>query len=69
MADQRNPQEASNIFHSIMKASVSDPLKYVQCDCGLVAEFVPPARNEGRKLYVTYRCANGHEFVRQMGLK
>ena len=25
MADQKNPKEASNIFHSIMKASVSKP--------------------------------------------
>ena len=25
MADKKTPQEASNIFHSIMKASVSKP--------------------------------------------
>ncbi len=30
MADQKNPKEASNIFHSIMKASVKPPKKVTE---------------------------------------
>lgn len=69
MSDQKNPKEASNIFHSIMKASVKQP-QYVKCpECGLVGNFVPPAIPNGRMLRVNYICPNGHEFFQDVPVK
>jgi hypothetical protein len=54
MTEQKNPKEASNIFHSIMKASVT-PNK-VKCSvCGGDAKPIAPKSK-------TYKCSNGHEF-------
>jgi len=50
--DKKNPKEASNIFHSIMKASVNP--KKVKCPmCDADAKLV-----KGKE----YECANGHKF-------
>jgi len=64
MADQKNPKEASNIFHSIMKASVK-PIKSssTKCPiCGADADQIPPPKREGLILIVKCKCVNGHEF-------
>lgn len=53
MADKKTPQEASNIFHSIMKASVK-PNK-VKCHvCGVDAKKIKS--ND-------YECSKGHKFT------
>ncbi|MDB5010505.1 MAG: hypothetical protein JWQ06_1294 [Mucilaginibacter sp.] len=50
--DKKTPQEASNIFHSIMKASVT-PNK-VKCPvCGADAKQI-----KGKD----YECVSGHKF-------
>ena len=65
--DKKNPKEASNIFHSIMKASVSQQPKIVKCDvCGLAAEAEAPIAIGDNKVKVTYKCANGHEFSKTL---
>jgi len=48
------PKEASNIFHSIMKVTVS-PKKFVCSVCGWLGK---PVANEPGK----YKCKRGHEF-------
>ena len=54
MSDNKNPKEASNIFHSIMKASVKS--NKVKCPvCGVDAKPITPKSD-------TYKCDNGHEF-------
>ncbi len=51
--DNKNPKEASNIFHSIMKASVK-PNNKVKCPvCGADAKQI-----KGND----YKCIKGHEF-------
>jgi len=57
MSDHKNPKEASNIFHSIMKVTVT-PKKVVCPECGWLGKPVP---NEPRK----YRCKRGHEFIEE----
>lgn len=53
MTDKKSPKEASNIFHSIMKASVK-PNK-VKCPiCGADAKLI-----KGKD----YECSNGHKFT------
>ena len=53
MSDEKNPKEASNIFHSIMKASVK-PNNKVKCPvCGENTKRIK--RND-------YKCIKGHEF-------
>lgn len=68
MADEKNPKEASNIFHSIMKASVKpkgfDP--EICPDCGLLADFVPPTEREGNNVAVHFKCPNGHKFSKYL---
>jgi pentatricopeptide repeat protein len=49
---QKNPKEASNIFHSIMKASVT-PNKVKYPVCGTDAKQI-----KGKD----YECSNGHKF-------
>lgn len=71
MADEKNPKEASNIFHSIMKASLT-PKKFdaEHCPkCGLLADFIPPPAKDGRNLVVQFKCSNGHEFSKYVMLK
>jgi len=74
MAKQENnksPKEASNIFHSIMKASVK-PKNYdaeICPKCGLLSDFVPPTAKDGRNLVVQFKCPNGHEFSKYISLK
>jgi hypothetical protein len=69
--DKKNPKEASNIFHSIMKASVKPnnfaPEKCPKCD--LYGNFIPPAAKDGKNLVVQFKCANGHEFSKYVSLK
>jgi len=71
MSGNKNPKEASNIFHSIMKASVTpqkfDPGKCPKC--GLLADFVPPTEKDGRNLVVQFKCPNGHEFSKYITVK
>lgn len=54
MSDKKTPKEASNIFHSIMKVTVT-PKKVVCPVCGWLGKPVP---NEPGK----YKCKRGHEF-------
>ncbi|MDR3695639.1 hypothetical protein [Mucilaginibacter sp.] len=41
MSDEKNPKEASNIFHSIMKASVTPPKK-ICLYCDLPMKLIQP---------------------------
>ena len=68
MADKKNPKEASNIFHSIMKASVTPP-KVVCPECGLSASFVPPTKQQGKTMIVNYKCTKGHQFSKNFPAK
>lgn len=68
MADKKTPKEASNIFHSIMKASVTPP-KEVCPECGASASFVPPTRQEGKVVIVNYKCTKGHQFSKDFPAK
>lgn len=54
MSDKKTPQEASNIFHSIMKVT-ANPKKVACPVCGWLGKPVP---KEPEK----YRCKRGHEF-------
>jgi hypothetical protein len=65
MADEKNPKEASNIFHSIMKASVTPAhADMARCpECGLMADFIPPSIKDGQNLVANYKCPNNHEFL------
>jgi len=54
ISDQKNPKEASNIFHSIIKASVS-PKKVICPECGWIGK--PIAGQPGK-----YKCGKGHKF-------
>jgi len=72
----KNPQETSNIFHSIMKASVK-PNKIIssgfdspKCpECDLHGKFLPPPRESGKIVYNAYVCPNGHKFEIPMPVK
>jgi hypothetical protein len=66
--DKKNPQEASNIFHSIMKASVTPP-KAACLECGSMATFVPPTKQEGKMVIVNYKCTKGHQFSKEFPAK
>ena len=71
MSDKKNAKEASNIFHSIMKASVT-PKKFdaEPCPkCGLLGDFIPPPQKDGKNLVVQYKCPNGHEYSKYVMLK
>ncbi len=68
---EKSQQEASNIFHSIMKAFVT-PKKFdaETCPkCDLLADFVPPMAKDGKNLIVQFKCPNGHEFSKYVLLK
>lgn len=69
--DKKTPQEASNIFHSIMKASVKPKSFDAEpCPkCGLLGDFVPPTANDGRNLVVHFKCPNGHEYSKYVMIK
>ena len=74
MAKQdKTPQEASNIFHSIMKASVNIPLPkktYPDClECGEEAEEIVSNKRDGKLIIYTYKCPNGHPFTEELALK
>ncbi|WP_428330459.1 hypothetical protein [Mucilaginibacter sp.] len=69
--DKKTHKEASNIFHSIMKASVKQD-KFVpeECPkCGAMADFVPPVQKDGKNSVVHYKCPNGHEFSKYISVK
>jgi hypothetical protein len=71
MSDKKNSKEASNIFDSIIKASVK-PQKFEaeKCPkCGLLADFVPPIEKDGRNVVMQFKCPNGHEFSKYINLK
>jgi hypothetical protein len=53
MSDQKNPKEASNIFHSIMKSSVK-PIKARCPVCGANAKKINTEE---------FECVNGHKFT------
>jgi hypothetical protein len=61
MADQdpRNPKEASNIFHSIMKASVTPPKK-ICLYCDLLMKLIQPPTKRDKVMVSKYECPNGH---------
>ena len=64
-------QEASNIFHSIIKASVA-PKSYdaEPCPkCGILGDFVPPVAKDGRNLVVQFKCPNGHQYSKYVMIK
>ena len=64
--DKKNPKEASNIFHSIMKASVSNPLPYDESECpycGEMGKKLTQRRKGKDKMSFTYKCPNDHTFV------
>ncbi len=74
--DEKNPNGASNIFHSTMKVSVKlKPPKFVlpkpeACpECGLMSDFIPPAMGKNGIFTVNYKCPNGHEFQKISDLK
>jgi len=52
MSDKKTSQEASNIFHSIMKASVT-PIKAKCPICGANAKKINTEE---------FECVNGHKF-------
>ncbi len=78
MADQKNPKEASQLFHNIIKASVSPKAtgavathgssETIRCEkCGEIAK----ARGQqvrGKFLVIRYDCPNGHTFERKVPL-
>jgi hypothetical protein len=69
--DKKTPKEASNIFHSIMKASVK-PKSYdaEPCPkCGLLGEHKPPVQKDGKNLVVQFKCPNGHEYSKYVMIK
>lgn len=71
MAGKKTSQGASNIFHSIMKASVK-PQNFdaEKCPkCGLLGDFIPQAAKDGKNLVVQFKCPNGHEFSKYILLK
>lgn len=71
MPDKKNAKEASNIFHSIMKASVT-PKKFdaePRPKCGLLGDFIPPPQKDGKNLVVQYKCPNGREYSKYVMLK
>jgi len=68
---KKNPKEASNIFHSIMKASVK-PQNNFDIDktcpkCGAEAK-VRGQQPRGRFLVIRLDCSCGHTFERQIPL-
>ena len=36
--------------------------------CGLTGKFIPPPKQEGKKLIVTFICPTGHEFTKFLDL-
>jgi ssDNA-binding Zn-finger/Zn-ribbon topoisomerase 1 len=69
--DKKNPKEASNIFHSIMQASVK-PQNNLEVDktcpkCGAIAR-VMGQQVKGRFLVIRLDCPNGHTFERNVSL-
>ncbi|HEY5325497.1 MAG TPA: hypothetical protein VIJ27_00725 [Mucilaginibacter sp.] len=59
MADNKNPKEASNIFHSIMKASVTPPKK-ICLYCDLPMKLIQPPTKMDKVMVSKYECPNGH---------
>ncbi|MES2427037.1 MAG: hypothetical protein V4560_08680 [Bacteroidota bacterium] len=51
--DKKNPKEASNIFHSIMKASIK-PKKVICPVCGADAKLISDKN---------YECSKGHKVT------
>ncbi|HVW99894.1 MAG TPA: hypothetical protein VHA52_05610 [Candidatus Babeliaceae bacterium] len=60
--DKKNPKEASNIFHSIMKASVKPNSEKIVGECPRCKEvgIKVSESKQGRLLYITFQCRNGH---------
>jgi hypothetical protein len=52
MADEKTPKEASTLFHSIMKSSVT-PIKAKCPVCGANAKKINTKE---------FECVNGHKF-------
>ncbi|MFS2190236.1 hypothetical protein ACCC92_26410 [Mucilaginibacter sp. Mucisp84] len=73
MAGQKNPKEASNIFNSIIKASVNIPLPkkpYPDClECSEEAKDIVSNKRDGKLIIYTYKCPNGHLFTEELTLK
>ncbi|WP_259067266.1 hypothetical protein HDF24_11750 [Mucilaginibacter sp. X4EP1] len=64
MSDEKNPKEASNIFHSIMKASVSKKAtvtaEKICLYCELPMKLTEPPLKNGKVTVSKYECPNGH---------
>lgn len=71
---KKSAKEASNTFHNIMKASVSNNpnQNYPQVEkcpsCSLYGDFIPPPKVNGRKLILTFKCPNEHLFTKEIDL-
>jgi len=65
---KKTAREASNLFHNIMKASVTD--NTADCPtCGLKSQYVPPTRTEGKTMYINFKCPEGHIFTKETAIK
>ena len=75
-AKNKSPEEASNLFHNIMKASVSqsqDNLrdgKIICPQCKKAGRLIPPVINNGDDTVTsTFECSNGHVFKKILPIK
>jgi hypothetical protein len=74
--NKKSPEEASNLFHNIMKASVSqsqDNLRdgEIVCpQCKKNGTFIPPTENNGDGTVTSnFKCSNGHLFKKILPIK